>query len=998
MYKPIRASFVSFVLLVAGLLTLQGCGKGDISTPADGLRNTANFAITPIASPLLDGQSSGVLRLERPQPAGSNGDVAIRVVVDSACAFKAAYFTLDYDAARYTPVAVEAGPALRGLATAGTLLELYVLDRPGRISCGQCLPRWDKLAGFSGNGLVATVRFAQRPFTAPRRASTPPDSALSQAELSWESGTGILSWRYYNQGDCDQNGEVNVADLTPLGLYFHQTCSYPADENIAKACADCDQNGELNIADLTPIGNNLGKDMLNGWNIYSTSDSSQYPASPTAGNGTAVFIGYKLLVDHDPSTVAASDRLLYTFVVSAPVGGDVYWIRPVDLSYAEGIASNYAPGGTPGNQDPQITDVICTANPVSSGGTVLITVTATDPDGDPLTFFCTPAADVSAGAEDARPGARSFLFILPSVSVDESRIFDVAVSDGRGGSDTEVCEVYIAAPQPGNSPPVISGITIPNPIASGTDALLSCTATDIDGDFLSYTWALGGSGDRGYVEGNGGSLPGYHAPTVTANLDVPLAVYVDDGHGNWVSDLTQTIYVTVGGTNNPPTAVIYTYAGSGTGFTGTAPHCVDFDGTSSFDPDGDTLSYEWDLDGDGTVDDYSAAPTFIYHNPGTYAAKLTVSDGTLNGDTTVNITVNSPGTWHLTSVDGYGAYLSLAAIGGYPAIAYTALSGGNPVLRYTVSTSEHGDTGTWAGLQVALATVSWVALAEVDGLPAVAYYDVSAVGNPSLCFARYNGSSWVTPGAYRDTDTDAGNYCTLLVYNGLPRLFYYQQDAGGGEIRYLHSDDADGINWSVLPYAVDGSAGVLSGLYTSAVTFSDGSGVGVAYYDATNADLRYARSMDDTLITFVNQGLDAAPGFDCGRSASMALVDGRPAVAYYACEQPGTINPRIAFMIADDVRGEVWSTATVPGNGSNDAVSLALIDGQPAIAHQTSLGEVTYTRSWNYDQMLQCDATSIYTTTGPVPAGGISLKEIAGHPCVAFYDSVANTLFFACCY
>jgi hypothetical protein len=36
---------------------------------------------------------------------------------------------------------------------------------------------------------------------------------------------------------------------------------------------------------------------------------------------------------------------------------------------------------------------------------------------------------------------------------------------------------------------------------------------------------------------------------------------------------------------------------------GTTPLAVSFDGSSSDDPDGDTLSYAWDLDGDGKVDD-----------------------------------------------------------------------------------------------------------------------------------------------------------------------------------------------------------------------------------------------------------------------------------------------------------------------------------------------------------------------------------------------------------
>ena len=52
---------------------------------------------------------------------------------------------------------------------------------------------------------------------------------------------------------------------------------------------------------------------------------------------------------------------------------------------------------------------------------------------------------------------------------------------------------------------------------------------------------------------------------------------------------------------------------SATPTSGAAPLAVNFDGTGSTDPDDDTLSYAWDLDGDGAFDDSTAAqPSFTY--------------------------------------------------------------------------------------------------------------------------------------------------------------------------------------------------------------------------------------------------------------------------------------------------------------------------------------------------------------------------------------------------
>ena len=72
------------------------------------------------------------------------------------------------------------------------------------------------------------------------------------------------------------------------------------------------------------------------------------------------------------------------------------------------------------------------------------------------------------------------------------------------------------------------------------------------------------------------------------------------------------------------------------------PFAFQFDGTGSFDEDGDDLSYEWDF-GDG---DHSSAvsPNHVYDAEGTYLVTLTVDDGRGKTDTDV-VTVtagNSP--------------------------------------------------------------------------------------------------------------------------------------------------------------------------------------------------------------------------------------------------------------------------------------------------------------------------------------------------------------------
>ena len=90
--------------------------------------------------------------------------------------------------------------------------------------------------------------------------------------------------------------------------------------------------------------------------------------------------------------------------------------------------------------------------------------------------------------------------------------------------------------------------------------------------------------------------------------------------------------------NQAPTAEI-----SASPTNGPAPLTVSFDGTGSSDPDGDTLSYAWDLDGDGAFDDSTAAsPTWVYP-VGTVTARLRVTDPS-DASGTDSVVINSGNT------------------------------------------------------------------------------------------------------------------------------------------------------------------------------------------------------------------------------------------------------------------------------------------------------------------------------------------------------------------
>ena len=121
-----------------------------------------------------------------------------------------------------------------------------------------------------------------------------------------------------------------------------------------------------------------------------------------------------------------------------------------------------------------------------------------------------------------------------------------------------------------------------------------------------------------------------------------MLYYVDIGGGS-IRRIEYTAAV-----NQPPLAVATANPTSGdVGMT------VSFDGSASSDPNGDPLSYAWDLDGDGAFDDSTTArPRWTYNAAGTFRVSLRVSDGrggTATDAVTIgvglpNVTIASPTT------------------------------------------------------------------------------------------------------------------------------------------------------------------------------------------------------------------------------------------------------------------------------------------------------------------------------------------------------------------
>ena len=124
----------------------------------------------------------------------------------------------------------------------------------------------------------------------------------------------------------------------------------------------------------------------------------------------------------------------------------------------------------------------------------------------------------------------------------------------------------------------------------------------------------------------------------------PVDLQIGPGGDLFYADLNgNTIHrISYTAGNTPPTAVATANPTSGT-----APLTVTFDGSGSSDPDaGDTVSYAWDLDGDGAYDDSTAVKPTSTYTTGSYTAALKVTDnhGAFDTDTVAISAGNTPPT------------------------------------------------------------------------------------------------------------------------------------------------------------------------------------------------------------------------------------------------------------------------------------------------------------------------------------------------------------------
>lgn len=316
----------------------------------------------PQSAALPDGGASPPLR----EDDSRTGALRVDIHTDNAAGLRALYCKVRYDATRWQPLAAEPAAAF---GAPDQRISLAVLDEPGVVHFGALLIHPLEQAGFSGEGVLATITFkARRPLhlgpssgglsaagpgardgaateaqgaPAPLRA---PSAAPSEPfPLIWWSADEI-KWPYVLRGDTDQNGEVGLSDLTPIGMHYGEAVPTLDDPSFVwinplagigrSRAADADGDGEVSIADLTPIGAAFGWKAAPTFEVYGSLSPADYPADAISPNGPGASLLATVSLsdweDQQPLDIhlqAEKSWRYYLTEVDPLEGQAVFWVR-----------------------------------------------------------------------------------------------------------------------------------------------------------------------------------------------------------------------------------------------------------------------------------------------------------------------------------------------------------------------------------------------------------------------------------------------------------------------------------------------------------------------------------------------------------------------------------------------------------------------------------------------------------------------------------------------
>ncbi len=628
--------------------------------------------------------------------------------------------------------------------------DLQALQSPADVSAADWAALKSALAIAIGQRLAGLDADRHSGMSDAKYALAAPVTAGAQARLTFDLDSDTFLWRLYNPGDYDQNGEVNISDLTPLAAHFGEAVSTaPGGENSIQSVIDGDGNGLITIADITPLGANLGA-RITQFNLYQAGDINAYPLTP--GDASLIPELDRVFLSEFGGE-RNLERIYYSYPSVPLLDGSYYWIRPAD--------------GTAG------------------------------PEGTPSTIVSLSGVNFMTASLNATPHTGSAPLNV---------LLDASQSQGvfRFAFDPEGDGTYIPTGSIPSLAHIYSDAGVHSPrvqVENGGGLLLSgSVAINIDSPARWYRYTAPGAElieePRAVALYDQDGLPQIFVQTARPSIGVTdLGFFRGLGPtGNAWSQYRQLI-----GSGEEYTRLCSaSIAGHPALVFGsdTALHYKRATGLDLVDWEQDVLldnngaPYEW-----MSLKYVASRASVAYHDPAADDLRFIRATGSL-GDAW-----NAPQTPVVGATQGQGA--SLAQIAGLPAILYYD-EGGFGALEYVAAQNASGTLWN-APVQISLGdfTMFDSLLELADGSPGAVVHDY---GDGHIRFVRAadaSGNNWPSVVQLATTDGDPRTVTRAMLLEDRAQAFWI--DAATGELRYRAALGSSGLFWDAVEVVASGA-------------------------------------------------------------------------------------------------------------------------------------------------------------------------------------------------
>jgi hypothetical protein len=442
-----------------------------------------------------------------------------------------------------------------------------------------------------------------------------------------------------------------------------------------------DGQADSNVATVSITVTETNKPPVADAQVVTISEDTPGAITLTATDPEGVALNYTIVAPPSSGSLSgAAPNLTYTPNRNY-YGSDNFTFKAND-GLSDSNTATVSISVTPENDEP-VANAQAVTTPEDTA--VRITLTATDPDGDALTYSV-----VSSPVNGSLSGTAPNLTYTPNADYHGPDGFTFKANDGK--TDSNVAAVSVTVTKT-NEPPVANAQAVTT--SEDTQVAITLTATDVDGDALTYS--VVGSPVNGSLSGTAPNL----TYTPNTNYSGPDSFTFKANDGKADSNVA-TVMITIAPQNDLPVAndqSVSTLEDTAVAISLTAT-----------DPDGDALTYSIvGLPANGSLsgtapnviytpnDDYYGSDSFMFRandrlndsNTATVAISVTPqNDPPVANDQSVSTLEDTAVAISLTATDVEGDVLTYSIVS---PPANGGLSGAAPDLNYS---PDAGFTGT----------------------------------------------------------------------------------------------------------------------------------------------------------------------------------------------------------------------------------------------------------------------------------------------------------------